>query len=132
MTDCSEVRLAEVAEVYKQRGIPFHRGACIKVAQYTRLRFYHEKKRWKRVSSISIHSPVKDEDGNERELIETILDQNGIDLDTWLDFKHFYQSRPKNERKAIRTLVMENWRKLSGNDSKRIRNFRAEAKLALA
>jgi len=38
------VRLAEVAEVYRQRGIPFNKGACIKVAEYTRLRFYHQKK----------------------------------------------------------------------------------------
>lgn len=38
------VRLAEVAEVYRHRGLPFNKGACIKVAEYTRLRFYHQKK----------------------------------------------------------------------------------------
>ena len=126
------VRLAEVAEVYRQRGIPFHKGAVIKTAQYTRLRFYHQKKRWKRVSSVSLNSTVKDGDGNETELVQTLLDKNGIDLETWLDFKHYYQSRPKAEKKAIRKLVMANWRNLSGYDYKLIRSFRREAKLALA
>ena len=41
----------------------------------------------------------------------------------WLDFKDFYQSRPKKERKAIRKLVIENWRHLSGN-FKLIKRFR--------
>jgi DNA-directed RNA polymerase specialized sigma24 family protein len=122
------VRLAEVAEVYRKRGIPFHRGACIKVAEYTRLRFYHQKKRWRRVFSVSLNSTVKDEDGNETELMQTIIDENGIDLEAWLDFKNFYQSRPQKERKAIRKLIKENWRKLSGADWKLIRRFRAEAR----
>jgi DNA-directed RNA polymerase specialized sigma24 family protein len=126
------VRLAEVAEVYRQRGIPFHRGACIKVAEYTRLRFYHQKKRWRRVFCVSLNSTVKDEDGNETELMQTLLGENGINMETYLDLKHFYQSRPQRERKAIRKLISENWRSLSGYDWKQIRNFRADARMALA
>ena len=122
------VRCAEVAEVYRQRGIPFNKGAVIKTAEYTRLRFYHQKKRWKRVSSVSLNSIIVDEDGNKTELIQTILDEKGIDLDAWLDFKSYYQSRPKAERKAIRKLVMENWRNLSGYDFKLIKRFKAEFK----
>ena len=110
------VRCAEVAEVYRQRGIPFSRGAVIKTAQYTRLRFYHQKKRWKRVYSVSLNSMVTDFDGEETEMIQTILDEKGIDLDAWLDFKTYYQSRPKKERRAIRKLIRENWRNLSGYD----------------
>jgi len=106
------VRCAEVAEVYRQRGIPFNKGAVIKTAEYTRLRFYHQQKRWKRVE--------------ETEMIQTILDEKGIDLDAWLDFKTYYQSRPKKERRAIRKLIKENWRNLSGYDWKLIRRFRAE------
>jgi len=123
------VRVAEVAEVYHQRGIPFNKGAAIKVAQYTRLRFYHQKKRWKRVSSIDLNSVTEDEDGNEVVMVETILDEKGLDLDAWLDFKSYYQSRPKAERKAIRKLIRENWRKLSGHDGKLIRRFRAAYKV---
>jgi len=118
------VRCAEVAEIYRQRGIPFNKGAVIKTAEYTRLRFYHQQKRWKRVYSISLNSMVRDVDGEETEMIQTILDKNGIDLDVWLDLKHFYQSRPKKERRAIRKLIKENWRKLSGNDFKLIKRFR--------
>jgi hypothetical protein len=122
------VRCAEVAEVYRQRGIPFNRGAVIKTAQYTRLRFYHQKKRWKRVFSVSLNSMVTDFDGEETEMIQTVLDEKGIDLDVWLDFKSYYQSRPKKERRAIRKLVKENWRNLSGYDWKLIQRFRAEFK----
>ena len=122
------VRCAEVAEVYRQRGIPFNRGAVIKTAQYTRLRFYHQQKRWKRVYSVSLNSMVTDFDGEETEMIETILDDRGIDLDAWLDFKNYYQSRPKKERRAIRKLIRENWRNLSGYDWKQVWRFRAEYK----
>jgi DNA-directed RNA polymerase specialized sigma24 family protein len=126
------VRLAEVAEVYRERGIPFHRGACIKVAEYTRLRFYHQKKRWKRVYSVSLNSVIQDEDGYETEMIQTILEGNGINRDEWLDFKNYYQSRPQKERRAIWKLIREGGRSPSGYDWKQIRRFRAEAKMALA
>jgi hypothetical protein len=122
------VRLAEVAEVYRQRGMPFHRGACIKVAEYTRLRFYHQKKRWKRVFSVSLNSAVRDEDGNETELINTLIAQKGIDLDTWIDAKSHYQGSPEKVKRAIRKLLKENWRNLSGYDWKLLRQFRREFK----
>jgi DNA-directed RNA polymerase specialized sigma24 family protein len=118
------VRCAEVAEEYRQRGIPFNKGAVIKTAEYTRLRFYRDKKRWRRVFTVSLNSTTEDEDGYETELIQTILDEKGIDLDTWLDFKSYYQNRPKAERRAIRKLVRENWSKLSGYDWKLIKQFR--------
>jgi hypothetical protein len=122
------VRCAEVAEVYRQRGIPFNKGAAIKVAEYTRLRFYHQQKRWKRVYSVSLNSMVTDFDGEETEMIQTILDEKGIDLDAWLDFKNYYQSRPQKEKRAIRKLIKENWRNLSGYHWKLIKRFRTEFK----
>jgi DNA-directed RNA polymerase specialized sigma24 family protein len=123
------VRIAEVAEEYRQKRKPLTKGGCIRVAQYTRLRFYHQKKRWKRVFSVSLNSVVRDEDGNKRELIETILDENGINLGAWLDFKNFYQSRPQKERRAIQKLIKEDWRRLSGYDWRLIRQFRAQYKV---
>ena len=125
------VRCAEVAETYRQRGIPFNKGACIKVAEYTRLRFYHQKKRWKRVYSVSLNSMVRDVDGNETEMIQTILGEKGINPETWLDFKNYYQSRPQKERRAIRKLITEGWCDLSGYECKLIKRFRTEAKMAL-
>ena len=120
------VRVAEVAEEYRRQGKTLSKWGAIKVAEYTRLRFYHQKKRWKRVSSINLNSTIKDEDGNETELIQIILDEKGINLDAWLDFKNYYQSRPKKERRAIRKLIRENWRNLSGYDWKLIKRFRTE------
>ena len=69
---------------------------------------------------------VTDFDGEETEMIQTILDEKGIDLDAWLDFKTYYQSRPQKERRAIRKLIKENWRSLSGYDWKLIQRFRVE------
>jgi len=54
--------------------------------------------------------------------------KKGIDLDTWLDAQSLYQSNPKKVKRAIRKLVNENWRSLSGYDWKLIRRFREEAK----
>jgi len=122
------VELYKVAEKYREMGKPLTRGGCILVAEYRRLYFYHQKKRWKRVSSVDLNSVVQDEDGNETEMIQTILDEKGINVDAWLDFKNYYQNRPKKERKAIRKLISQNWRTLSGYDWKLIRRFRAEAK----
>ncbi|GAI56358.1 unnamed protein product, partial [marine sediment metagenome] len=59
----------------------------------------------------------------------TLIAHNGVDLDAWLDFKNYYQSRPPKERRAIRKLITENWRKLSGYDWKLIREFRAQYKV---
>jgi hypothetical protein len=125
------VRLAEVAEVYRQRGIPFNKGACIKVAEYTRLRFYHQKKRWKRVYSLSLNSMVRDSDGNETEMIQTILDEKGINPETWLDFKNYYQNRRQREKRAMRKLIAKGWCDLSGYECKLIKRFRTDAKVAL-
>jgi len=118
------VRLAEVAEEYRRQGKPLTKGGCIRVAQYTRLRFYHQKKRWKRVFSVSLNSTIQDEDGYETEIAQTLLDEKGIDLDRWLDFKNYYQSRKPRERRSIRKLITENWRKLSGYDWKLVKQFR--------
>ena len=122
------VRVAEIAELYRQQGKPLTKWGCIRVAQYTRLRFYHQKKRWKRVFSVSLNSDIQDEDGCKIELAQTILNEKGIDLDRWLDFKNYYQSRQPRERRAIRKLITEHWHKLSGRDWKLIGEFRREYK----
>jgi len=120
------VRVAEVAEEYRQQGRTLTKWGCIKVAQYTRLRFYHQKKRWKRVSAVSLNSVIQDEDGYETEMIQTIPDNKERDLDTWLDFKNYYQNSPEKTKRAVRKLVRENWRNLSGYDWKLIKRFRTE------
>jgi hypothetical protein len=120
------IRVAEVAEEYHRQGRSLSKWGAIKVAEYTRLRFYRDKKRWKRVFSVSLNSTIQDEDGYETEMIQTIPDEKGINLDEWVDFKNYYQSRPQKERQAVRKLVKDNWRNLSGYDWKLIQRFRAE------
>ena len=118
------IRVAEVAEEYHRQGKSLSKWGAIKVAEYTRLRFYRDKKRWKRVFSVSLNSIVTDFGGEETEMIQTIPGKKGIDPDAWLDFKTYYQSRPKRERRAIRKLVRESWSKLSGYDWKLVKRFR--------
>ena len=124
------VRLAEVAEEYRQKGKPLTKGGCIRVAQYTRLRFYHQKKRWKRVFTVSLNSPVRDDDGNETELINTLADQKRVDLDALIDAKSHYLNSPERVKQAIRKLLRGDGdgHRLSGYDWKLIREFRREFK----
>jgi len=129
------VRLYEVAEIYRQQGKPLTKGGCIRVAQYTRLRFYHQKKRWKRVSSISLNGVIQDEEGYETERIQTLPAKKGIDLDTWLDAKSHYQSSPEKVKRAIRKLLTKgdgDGHRLSGHNWKLIKRFREEAKRKVA
>ena len=122
------VRLAEVAEEYRQKGKPLTKWGSIKVAQYTRLRFYHQKKRWRRVSAVSLNSIIRDEDGNETELINTLSDQKRVDLDALIDAKSHYLKSPERVKQAIRKLLRGDGdgHRLSGYDWKLIREFRAE------
>jgi len=124
------VRLAEVAEEYHRQGKPLTKGGCFRVAQYTRLRFYHQKKRWKRVFSVSLNSIVQDEDGYETEMIQTIPDEK-VAPDTWIDFKIHYLKSPERVKQAIRKLVTKGGGngQLSGYDWKLIRQFRAQYKV---
>jgi len=125
------VRIAEVAEEYRRQGKPLTKWGCIRVARYTRLRFYHQKKRWRRVSSVSLNSPVRDSDGNETEFINTLVDQKRVDLDALIDAKSHYLKSPERVKQAIRKLLTYgdgDGHRLSGYDWKLIREFRAEFK----
>jgi len=120
------VRLAEVAEEYRQKGKPLTKWGSIKVAQYTRLRFYHQKKRWRRVFSVSLNGVVRDEDGNETEFINTLVDQKRVDLDALIDAKSHYLKSPERVKQAIRKLLRGDGdgHRLSGYDWMLIRAVR--------
>jgi len=125
------VRLAEVAEEYRQKGKPLCKWGSIKVAQYTRLRFYHQQKQWRRVFTVSLNSTVGDDDGNETEFINTLADQKRVDLDALIDAKSHCLSSPKRVKQAIRKLLDNgdgDGHRLSGYDWKLIRQFRKEFK----
>ena len=123
------VRIADLAEEYRRQGRTLSKGGAIKVAEYTRLRFYHNKKRSKRVFSIDLNCAIRDEEGYETEMIQTIPDNKVVDLDVWLDANTSFDNAPKNIRKAILKLLTEDWRQVNGNDWKLIKQFRAEYKV---
>ena len=80
------------------------------------------------MSSVDLNSVIRDADGNETELINTLIARKGIGMDTWLDAKAHYMKSSKKTREAIRKFLYEDWRQLSGYDWKLIRQFRAEYK----
>jgi len=125
------LRCYEVAEEYRRQGRTLSKGGAIKVAEYTRLRFYHNKARWKRVSTFDLNCRVKDEDGNETEFINTLIALKKVDQDTWLDAQDYYLSSPERVKLAIQKLLKYGagkGTKLSGYDWKLIRQFREEYK----
>ena len=84
------------------------------------------------MSSVSLNSTVKDDDGNETELINTLIAHNGVDLDGWIDFKIHYLKSPERVKQAIQKLLTNgdgNGHRLSGYDWKLIRQFRAQYKV---
>jgi DNA-directed RNA polymerase specialized sigma24 family protein len=118
------VRLTDVAREYQEKGKPLTRWGMIRVAQYTRLRYYHQKKRWARVAGISLNSVVRGNDGDETEMIDTLADDKAIDLDSWLDAKTCYLSSPKRVREAVQKRI--SGAQLSGWEWKLLRRFRSE------
>jgi len=116
------VRLAEVAEEYRQKGKPLTKWGCIRVAEYTRLRFYRQKKRWRRVFAVSLNGVIRDEDGYETEMVNTLSSEREFDLDAWLDAKTHYLSSPERVKRAI--CKLPEGTRLSGYDWKLIRQFR--------
>jgi len=118
------VRLAEVAREYQEKGKPLTRWGMIRVAQYTRLRYYHQKKRWARVAGISLNSVVRGNDGDKTEMIDTLADDKAIDLDSWLDAKTCYLAGPEKLRQAV--LKRIGGEELSGWEWKLLKWFRSE------
>jgi hypothetical protein len=77
------VRLAEVARNNGHK--PFTEGGMVRVASYVVMEYWHDLKRKPKV--LSLNSVIEDGDGNTTELIDTIADDNALDLDAWVDAK---------------------------------------------
>jgi len=97
----------------------------IRVAAYTVRRYWYQKARWGRITSLN--TPVEDEDGNEEELIDTLADDKAIDLDAWVDARIFLLGCPERLIQIARK-----WEKriaLSGADYKYLQRYRKQSKL---
>ncbi|MBA7471946.1 hypothetical protein ES707_07258 [subsurface metagenome] len=85
------VRLAEVAQRNGHK--PFTEGAMVRVASFVVLEYWHGEKRNGKV--ISLNTDIDDGEGNTVELIDTIADDNAIDLEAWVDARIWLLGCPK-------------------------------------
>ena len=86
------VRLADIAREYQAKGKPLTEWGMIRVAAYTARRYWYQKARRGRITSLN--TPVDDEDGSETEIWETLADDKAIDLDAWVDARLFLLGCP--------------------------------------
>ena len=121
------VRCYEIAEKYRREGRTLSKWGAIKVAEYTRLRFYDNKQRYRRMFVADLNRAIRNEDGSETEMIQTIADKEGVDQDTWLDAKTYFDNAPERTRQAFLKLLTD-WKLVNGNDWRLIRRFREEYK----
>ena len=87
------VRLADVAREYQIKGKPLTKWGMLRVAVYTVHEYWYQRRKWARLASLN--SVVQDEDGNEAELIDTIADDNAIDLEAWVDARTWLLGCPR-------------------------------------
>ena len=87
------LRLADVAREYKLKGKPLTKWGMLRVAVYTVHEYWYQRRKWARL--VSLNSVVQDEDGNEAELIDTVADDNAIDLEAWIDAKTWLLGCPR-------------------------------------
>jgi hypothetical protein len=85
------IRLAEVAQRNGHK--PFTEGAMVRVASYVVMEYWHTEKRNGRL--ISLNTDIDNGEGDAIELIDTIADDNAIDLEAWVDARVWLLGCPK-------------------------------------
>ncbi|MBA7641150.1 hypothetical protein ES703_48823 [subsurface metagenome] len=119
------MRMAEVAQRNGHK--PFTEGAMVRVASYVVMEYWHTEKRNGRL--ISLNTEIGDGEGDTIELIDTIADDNAIDLEAWLDARVWLLGCPKR-------LVEIAHKKVSGialtkTDQKYLERYRQKHQLCL-
>lgn len=87
------IRLVEVAKAREASGEDFSYLAKLRTASYTCLAYWRDEKRNGKI--ISLNTTIQDEEGDTIELIDTLADDNAIDLDAWLDARVWLMGCPK-------------------------------------
>jgi len=85
------LRLAEVASNNGHE--PFTIGAMIRVASYVVMEYWHSEKRNGKV--ISLNTDIGNGDGDSMELMDTIADDNALNLEAWVDARTWLMGCPK-------------------------------------
>jgi len=84
------LRLAEVASNNGHE--PFTIGAMIRVASYVVMEYWHSEKRNGKV--ISLNTDIGNGDGDSMELMDTIADDNALNLEAWVDARTWLMGCP--------------------------------------
>jgi len=85
------LRLADIASRNGHK--PFTEGAMVRVASYVVMEYWHAEKRNGKV--ISLNNEVRDWEGDSTELLDTIADDNALDLESWVDSRTWLLGCPK-------------------------------------
>ena len=117
------VRLAEVAQRNGHK--PFTEGAMVRVSSFVVLEYWHTEKRNGKV--ISLNAETDDGEGNTVELIDTVADDNAIELDGWLDARIWLLGCPKRlitiAHKRVSGIA------LNGNEQRYLNRYQKQLKL---
>jgi len=79
--------------------------AMLRVASFVTIEYWRDLKRQPTI--LSLNDTIEDGEGNSVELIETLADDNAIDLEAWVDARTWLRGCP-------RRLVKIAYRKLRG------------------
>ena len=118
------LELAKVAEKYRRDGRPLTKWGALTVARYRRLRFYHDKARWRKVYSESLDAPARDRNGESRVASIPAPAEANYSL-----VQDRLQESPEKTRQAVMEYIFrEDGHRLSGYEWKLIRQFKTECR----
>ena len=101
------LRLAEVASIKTE---PLTFPAMLRVASYIIVEYWRDLKRQPTI--FSLNDTIDDGDGNSIEVIETIADDQALDLEAWVDARTWLKGCP---RRLVKIAIKKDRGKPLGN-----------------
>jgi len=111
------LRLAEVAN---RKTEPLTTPALLRVASFVTIEYWRDLKRQPTI--FSLNDTIDDGDGNNVELLETLADDQAIDLEAWVDARTWLMGCPRRLVKIALKKVMG--KPLEKNDQKYLERYR--------
>jgi len=111
------LRLAEVASTKTE---PLTTPAMLRVASFVTIEYWRDLKRQPTI--FSLNDTIDDGDGNNVELLETLADDQAIDLEAWVDARTWLMGCPRRLVKIALKKVMG--KPLEKNDQKYLERYR--------
>lgn len=95
------LRLAEVATIKTER---LTTPTMLRVASFVIVEYWRDLKRQPTI--FSLNETIEDDDGNSVELLETLADDQAIDLEAWVDARTWLRGCPRRLVKIALKKVM--------------------------